>query len=175
MKLKKLNLANTHLVSILFSLIFIIFFFKAIFLKFLLTALVFQIYLRVLNFSLAYIQAFSRNLHSQSISDQETNGRVAEQTSASSKMSSANNNTQLPSEMINSVVTLKTIGSLSRAIFSAFLLFLLVKYFSIGASEILLAVSGLIISFIVYGYISSRKWSCAAVSTRRIAQDLITD
>ena len=131
MKLKKLNLANTHLVSILFSLIFIIFFFKAIFLKFLLTALVFQIYLRVLNFSFVYIQAFSRNLNSQSISDQETNTQ--------------------------SVVTLKTIGSLSRAIFSAFLLFLLVKYFSIGASEILLAVSGLIISFIIYGYISSRK------------------
>jgi len=130
-KLKKLNLANTHLVSILFSLIFIIFFFKAIFLKFLLTALVFQIYLRVLNFSFVYIQAFSRNLNSQSISDQETNTQ--------------------------SVVTLKTIGSLSRAIFSAFLLFLLVKYFSIGASEILLAVSGLIISFIIYGYISSRK------------------
>ncbi|MFM7457662.1 MAG: hypothetical protein ACKO3R_03245 [bacterium] len=118
MKLEKLNLANTHLVSILFSLIFIIFFFKAIFLKFLLTALVFQIYLRVLNFSFAYIQAFSRNLHSQST---------------------------------------KIIGSLSRAIFSAFLLFLLVKYFSIGASEILLAVSGLIISFIAYGYISGRK------------------
>jgi hypothetical protein len=130
-KLKKLNLANIHLVSILFSLIFIIFFFKAIFLKFLLTALVFQIYLRVLNFSFVYIQAFSNNLHSQSISDQETNTQ--------------------------SVITLKTIGSLSRAIFSAFLLFLLVKYFSIGASEILLAVSGLIISFIVYGYISSRK------------------
>lgn len=152
MKLEKLNLANTHLVSILFSLIFIIFFLKAIFLKFLLTALVFQIYLRVLNFSFAYIQAFSRNLHSQSISDQDTNTQ-----STSSEMSSANNNTQLPSEMINSVVTLKTIGSLSRAIFSAFLLFLLVKYFSIGASEILLAVSGLIISFIAYGYISSRK------------------
>lgn len=152
MKLEKLNLANTHLVSILFSLVFIIFFFKAIFLKFLLTALVFQIYLRVLNFSFAYIQAFSRNLHSQSISDQDTNTQ-----STSSEMSSANNNTQLPSEMINSVVTLKTIGSLSRAIFSAFLLFLLVKYFSIGASEILLAVSGLIISFIAYGYISSRK------------------
>jgi hypothetical protein len=151
-KLEKLNLANTHLVSILFSLIFIIFFLKAIFLKFLLTALVFQIYLRVLNFSFAYIQAFSRNLHSQSISDQDTNTQ-----STSSEMSSANNNTQLPSEMINSVVTLKTIGSLSRAIFSAFLLFLLVKYFSIGASEILLAVSGLIISFIAYGYISSRK------------------
>ena len=152
MKLEKLNLANTHLVSILFSLIFIIFFLKAIFLKFLLTALVFQIYLRVLNFSFAYIQAFSRNLHSQSISDQDTNTQ-----STSSEMSSANNNTQLPSEMINSVVTLKTIGSLSRAIFSAFLLFLLVKYFSIGASEVLLAVSGLIISFIAYGYISSRK------------------
>lgn len=152
MKLEKLNLANTHLVSILFSLVFIIFFFKAIFLKFLLTALVFQIYLRVLNFSFAYIQAFSRNLHSQSISDQDTNTQ-----STSSEMNSANNNTQLPSEMINSVVTLKTIGSLSRAIFSAFLLFLLVKYFSIGASEILLAVSGLIISFIAYGYISSRK------------------
>ncbi|MFZ4084105.1 MAG: hypothetical protein ACOYK1_01005 [Vampirovibrionia bacterium] len=157
MKLKKLNLANTHLVSILFSLIFIIFFFKAIFLKFLLTALVFQIYLRVLNFSFVYIQAFSHNLHSQSISDQEPDGRVAEQTSASSEMSSANNNAQLPSEMINSVVTLKTIGSLSRAIFSAFLLFLLVKYFSIGADVLLLAVSGLIISFIAYGYISSRK------------------
>ena len=152
MKLEKLNLANTHLVSILFSLIFIIFFFKAIFLKFLLTALVFQIYLRVLNFSFAYIQAFSRNLHSQTISNQETNTQ-----SAISEMSSANSNPQLPSEMINSVVTLKTIGSLSRAIFSAFLLFLLVKYFSIGASEILLAVSGLIISFIAYGYISSRK------------------
>lgn len=152
MKLEKLNLANTHLVSILFSLVFIIFFFKAIFLKFLLTALVFQIYLRVLNFSFAYIQVFSRNLHSQSISDQDTNTQ-----STSSEMNSANNNTQLPSEMINSVVTLKTIGSLSRAIFSAFLLFLLVKYFSIGASEILLAVSGLIISFIAYGYISSRK------------------
>ncbi len=152
MKLEKLNLANTHLVSILFSLVFIIFFFKAIFLKFLLTALVFQIYLRVLNFSFAYIQAFSRNLHSQSISDQDTNTQ-----STSSEMSSANNNTQLPSEMINSVVTLKTIGSLSRAIFSAFLLFLLVKYFSIGADVILLAVSGLIISFIAYGYISSRK------------------
>jgi prepilin signal peptidase PulO-like enzyme (type II secretory pathway) len=130
-KLKKLNLANTHLVSILFSLIFIIFFFKAIFLKFLLTALVFQIYLRVLNFSFVYIQAFSSNLNSQSISDQETNTQ--------------------------SVVTLKTIGSLSRAIFSAFLLFLLVKYFSIGADVLLLAVSGLIISFIAYGYISSRK------------------
>lgn len=158
MKLKKLNLANTHLVSILFSLIFIIFFFKAIFLKFLLTALVFQIYLRVLNFSFVYIQAFSNNLHSQSISTQETDGRVAEQTSASSEMSLAsNNNPQRPSEMINSLVTLKTIGSLSRAIFSAFLLFLLVKYFSIGADVILLAVSGLIISFIAYGYISSRK------------------
>jgi hypothetical protein len=157
-KLEKLNLANTHLVSILFSLIFIIFFFKAIFLKFLLTALVFQIYLRVLNFSFAYIQAFSCNLHSQSISDQEPDGRVAEQTSASSELSLENSNhTQLPSEMINSVVTLKTIGSLSRAIFSAFLLFLLVKYFSIGADVLLLAVSGLIISFIVYGYISSRK------------------
>ncbi|MEB3314628.1 MAG: hypothetical protein VKK32_00235 [Candidatus Melainabacteria bacterium] len=152
MKLEKLNLANTHLISILFSLIFIIFFFKAIFLKFLLTALVFQIYLRVLNFSFAYIQAFSRNLHSQSISDQDTNTQ-----STSSEMNSANNNTQLPSEMINSVVTLKTIGSLSRAIFSAFLLFLLVKYFSIGADVILLAISGLIISFIAYGYISSRK------------------
>lgn len=152
MKLEKLNLANTHLVSILFSLIFIIFFFKAIFLKFLLTALVFQIYLRVLNFSFAYIQAFSRNLHSQTISNQETNTQ-----SAISEMSSANSNPQLPSEMINSVVTLKTIGSLSRAIFSAFLLFLLVKYFSIGADVILLAVSGLIISFIAYGYISSRK------------------
>ena len=151
MKLKKLNLANTHLVSILFSLIFIIFFFKALFLKFLLTALVFQIYLRVLNFSFVYIQGFSRNLHSQSISDQDTNTQ-----STSSEMSSANNNTQLPSEMINSVVTLKTIGSLSRAIFSAFLLFLLVKYFSIGASEILLAVAGLIISFIAYGYMNSR-------------------
>jgi hypothetical protein len=150
-KLKKLNLANTHLVSILFSLIFIIFFFKALFLKFLLTALVFQIYLRVLNFSFVYIQGFSRNLHSQSISDQDTNTQ-----STSSEMSSANNNTQLPSEMINSVVTLKTIGSLSRAIFSAFLLFLLVKYFSIGASEILLAVAGLIISFIAYGYMNSR-------------------
>lgn len=158
MKLKKLNLANTHLVSILFSLIFIIFFFKAIFLKFLLTALVFQIYLRVLNFSFAYIQAFSCNLHSQSISDQEADGRVAEQTSASSELSLENSNhTQRPSEMINSIVTLKTIGSLSRAIFSAFLLFLLVKYFSIGASEILLAVSGLIISFIAYGYIINRK------------------
>lgn len=132
MKLKKLNLANTHLVSILFSLIFIIFFFKAIFLKFLLTALVFQIYLRVLNFSFVYIQAFSSNLNSQSISDQETNTQ--------------------------SVVTLKTIGSLSRAIFSAFLLFLLVKYFSIGADVLLLAVSGLIISFIAYGYMNSRKW-----------------
>ncbi len=131
MKLKKLNLANTHLVSILFSLIFIIFFFKAIFLKFLLTALVFQIYLRVLNFSFVYIQAFSSNLNSQSISDQETNTQ--------------------------SVVTLKTIGSLSRAIFSAFLLFLLVKYFSIGADVLLLAVSGLIISFIAYGYMNSRK------------------
>lgn len=152
MKLENLNLANTHLVSILFSLIFIIFFFKAIFLKFLLTALVFQIYLRVLNFSFAYIQAFSRNLHSQSISNQETNTQNAD-----SEMSLANSNTQLPSEMINSVVTLKTIGSLSRAIFSAFLLFLLVKYFSIGTSEILLAISGLIISFITYGYISSRK------------------
>jgi hypothetical protein len=130
-KLKKLNLANTHLVSILFSLIFIIFFFKAIFLKFLLTALVFQIYLRVLNFSFVYIQAFSSNLNSQSISDQETNTQ--------------------------SVVTLKTIGSLSRAIFSAFLLFLLVKYFSIGADVLLLAVSGLIISFIAYGYMNSRK------------------
>ncbi len=151
MKLEKLNLANTHLVSILFSLIFIIFFFKALFLKFLLTALVFQIYLRVLNFSFVYIQGFSRNLHSQSISDQDTNTQ-----STSSEMSSANNNTQLPSEMINSVVTLKTIGSLSRAIFSAFLLFLLVKYFSIGASEILLAVAGLIISFIAYGYMNSR-------------------
>jgi hypothetical protein len=150
-KLEKLNLANTHLVSILFSLIFIIFFFKALFLKFLLTALVFQIYLRVLNFSFVYIQGFSRNLHSQSISDQDTNTQ-----STSSEMSSANNNTQLPSEMINSVVTLKTIGSLSRAIFSAFLLFLLVKYFSIGASEILLAVAGLIISFIAYGYMNSR-------------------
>lgn len=160
MKLEKLNLANTHLVSILFSLIFIIFFFKAIFLKFLLTALVFQIYLRVLNFSFAYIQiqAFSRNLHSQSISDQEPDGRVAEQTSASSELRLENSNhTQRPSEMINSIVTLKTIGSLSRAIFSAFLLFLLVKYFSIGADVILLAVSGLIISFIAYGYISSRK------------------
>lgn len=157
MKLEKLNLANTHLVSILFSLIFIIFFFKALFLKFLLTALVFQIYLRVLNFSFVYIQGFSRNLHSRTISNQETDGHVAEQTSASSEMSSANNNTQVPSEMINSVVALKTIGSLSRAIFSAFLLFLLVKYFSIGADVILLAVAGLILSFIAYGYISSRK------------------
>ena len=153
MKLKKLNLANTHLVSILFSLIFIIFFFKAIFLKFLLTALVFQIYLRVLNFSFVYIQAFSRNLNSQSVSNQETNTQ-----NASSEMSLvSNNNTQGPSEMINSVVALKTIGSLSRAIFSAFLLFLLVKYFSIGADVILLAVAGLILSFIAYGYISSRK------------------
>ncbi|NBV99913.1 MAG: hypothetical protein EBR67_10505, partial [Proteobacteria bacterium] len=102
--------------------------------------------------------AFSRNLHSQSISDQETDGRVAEQTSASSELSLENSNhTQRPSEMINSIVTLKTIGSLSRAIFSAFLLFLLVKYFSIGADVLLLAVSGLIISFIVYGYMSSRK------------------
>jgi hypothetical protein len=157
-KFKKLNLANTHLASILLSSIFITLFSKTLFLTFLLTALVFQVYLRVLNFSFVYIQAFSKNLHSRTISNQETAGRVAEQTSASSEMSLAsNNNTQRPSEMINNLVTLKTIGSLSRAIFSAFLLFLLVKYFSIGVTEILLALLGLLSSFIAYGYISNRK------------------
>jgi len=125
---EKLNLENLHIAAILLLVLPLFFISKNLVLGFLGVSLVFHIYLRMLKFSFAFVELFSRKL-----------------------------NTPESKSSIQAMLVLKTLGAILRVIFSSFLLFLLLKGAAISLLSVALGLIIFLLSLMLFGYFQNFK------------------
>lgn len=133
---KEFSLENLHIVAVVVSSLLLYFLIgKKILLGFLGVSLVFHIYVRILKFSFAFVELFSRKITPVGVSGLKSDSPF------------------------QGLLLLKTLGAILRVIVASFLLFLLIKGAAVSFLSILLGLVVFLLSLMSFGYFQNFKFA----------------